>query len=224
MTIEETYLQFLALVNKNGTNNNVSVDKPRFVMLYNTEQIKHQQSILNKRNEDEIRTIQNFLVTDKELTGKEEKQYHTKFKLPEDYFELAGLKVIAKKGSCSNERLSTFEIKSEDEEELLADSSNSPSFEFRETPYYLASSSVTIFKSDFEIQKAKLTYYRYPRKVAMKGVIDLHTNLETTVDINPQQDDKLIIKILEGMARDFAANNSDFEKFQIENARINSNN
>ena len=96
MTIEETYLQFLELVNKNNTNNNVSVDKPRFVMLYNTEQIKHQQNILNKRNEDEIRTIQNFLVTNKVLTGKEEKTAYTKFNLPKDYFELASLKVEAK--------------------------------------------------------------------------------------------------------------------------------
>jgi len=223
MTIEETYLQFLELVNKNNTNNNVAVDKPRFVMLYNNEQIKHQQSILNKRNEDEIRTIQNFLVVNKTLTGKTEKETYTKFELPEDYFELASLKVTAKKGSCTNKRLSTFEIKSEDEEEITADSSNAPSFEWRETPYYLASSTVTIFKTDFEIQKAEMTYYRYPRKVAMSGVIDLHTNLETTLNIDPEQDEKLIIKILQGMARDFAANNADFEKWQLENARANSN-
>lgn len=224
MTIEEAYIQFLVLVNKNGTNNNVSVDKPRFVMLYNNKQIEYPQKILNRRNEDDVRILQNFLVKDEPLSGKEEKEFYTRFKLPENYFELSSLHVIASKGKCSNKRLTTFEIKSEDEEEIISDSSSLPSFEFRETPYYLASSYITVFKTDFKIDKAKLTYYRYPRKVAMAGVIDLNTNLATTLNIDPEQDDKLAIKILQEMARDFAANNTDLEKFQVETARTNSNN
>ena len=39
MTIQETYLRFLNKVNKNFINDNISVDKGRFIILFNSSQL-----------------------------------------------------------------------------------------------------------------------------------------------------------------------------------------
>ena len=127
MKIDEAYLQFVNLVNRNLTNNNLSVDKPRFIIIFNDIQNRYLEWILEKRNEDAIRYVSPLLVLDKKLPKVSSNTRHDDFKLPDDYFDLSNLNVFASNSSCNNVELKCWEIKNEDLEESYNDKYNEPS-------------------------------------------------------------------------------------------------
>ena len=86
MNIGTAYLKFLEKVNKNYTNDNISVDVGRFVSLFNTKQIRFLEYVLEKRNEDDIRYVQKMLVKDESLEIFRKKKNHCDFKLPSNLF------------------------------------------------------------------------------------------------------------------------------------------
>lgn len=221
MQINEVYISFVNMVNSNATNNNLSIDKFRFVTLFNSTAIRYVQWMLEKRNDDSIRNISNLLILDKQLQPDVLTDTISTFVLPKDYFEFANLSLVASKGNCSGKKISTFEAKSEDVEELLADESNKPSFEWRETFYLLSENKVAAYKTDFSIDKAFLSYYKYPKKVDIAGYINL--NNQPSSNIDPDFDDKVVNKILQAMAKEFSANKGDTASYQLNSDRLFSN-
>ena len=222
MKISTAYISFSDLVNRNTTNNNINVDKPRFVTLFNSVAIKYEEWILEHRNLDKIRNISNLLVLDQPLQKKKEAVDHTLFSLPTDFFDLSNLKVYGSKGKCVNQRLFTEEVKSEDTEELFRDENRKPSFEFREVYYFLsAKDSVAIFKDNFNIDDAILTYYRYPKKVDIAGYIK--EDGTASQDIDPEFDERSTNYILEAMAKAFSVNNDDTQAYQLNKDRLFTN-
>ena len=218
MKINEAYIHFVDLVNRNATNNNINVDKFRFISLYNKVSVEYVSWILEKRNEDVIRHISPLLILEKPLKAKEHKPSHSLFTLPTDYFDMSNLHVTATKGDCKGEKIYTFEVKSENIEELLSDSSNKPSFRFRETFYFTSNNAVAVYKDDFTLDQVNLSYYRYPKQVDIAGYI--HTDGSSSKDIHPEFDDKVVHKILTAMAKQFAATNGDQLAFQMNQAKL----
>ena len=207
MKINEAYIYFIDLVNRNATNNNINVDKPRFINLFNKLSVEYTSWILEKRNEDVIRHISPLLILEKPLKVKENKDSYSSFTLPTDYFDLANLHITASQGDCKGEKIYTFEVKSENLEELLSDVNNRPSFKFRETFYLTSNGAVAIYKDNFTFDQVSLSYYRYPKTVDMAGYI--HSDGTSSADIDPEFDDKVVHKILTGMAKQFSATNGD---------------
>ena len=117
MKISEAYITFVDLVNRNLTNNNINVDKPRFINLFNKVSIEYVTWILDKRNDDGIRYISPLLILEAPLVVGIIKDEFTSFKLPKDYFDLANFHVYATQKKCKDVRLKTFEVKSEDLED-----------------------------------------------------------------------------------------------------------
>lgn len=218
MKINDTYIHFVDLVNRNATNNNINVDKPRFINLFNKISIEYTSWILEKRNEDVIRHISPLLILEKPLKAKEHKDSYSAFTLPTDYFDLANLHVTADQGTCKNEKLFTFEVKSENLEELLADSNNKPSFRFRETFYLTSAGAISIYKDNFTLNKVNLSYYRYPKQVDIAGYI--HSDGSASKDIHPEFDDKVVHKLLTAMAKQFASTNGDQLAYQMNQAKL----
>ena len=216
MKINDAYIEFLRIVNGNATSNNISVDKPRFVMLFNQTQINVAEYILNKRNEDIKRYITTLLVPDKKLKHISDSKIYSVYELPKDFLDHSSLYVTARSLECSSDsRLTAFEIKDENVEELFNDFNNKPSFEYRETFYHLSGNkTVQVFKDNFSISKVNLTYYRYPKKVDISGYINSNGVL-TTSNIDPEFDDKMVFKILLVMSKNFSANNKDPQGLQI---------
>lgn len=208
MTIDQAYFEFVQLVNRNATNNNANIDKPRFVHLYNSVQTKYVEWILEKRNDDTIRYVSPLLVKGKELakTGKGD-QYDI-FELPTDFFDVSSLQAYV--GAC---KFRTFEIKDDDVEELYHDANHQPSLIYEETFYHTASNSVFIYTKDFEVTRATLSYYREPKEVDMSGYKKIDGSQSTTV--HPELQDKAIGRILLAMAKQFSANNNDGAAYQL---------
>lgn len=218
MTIQEAYIQFLNLVNRNATNNRTSVDKTRFIMLFNDIQNRYVVWNLEKRNEDSIRNVQALLVKNTPLALIESKDNYSRFTLPENYFEFANLSAKAKTDCCEADDMLLYEVKSEDVEEKLVDTNHQPSFEYRETFYHLGDNSIVVYKKDFTIEAVKLTYYRYPVQVDIEGIVRPDQTISGNVD--PEFDDKVLGIILLAMAKEFAAINSEAAEYQLSKDRL----
>lgn len=218
MKIEDAYLQFVNQVNRNLTNNNINVDKPRFILLFNDISLRYLEWVLEKRNEDAIRYVSPLLTLEKKLSKLGSEVTHDKFKLPDDYFDLANLRVNAKSGSCGDANLKTWEAKSEDVEEIYNDVHNEPSLPWRETFYLTTNGKVAIYKKDFDIKEAFLSYYRYPVKVDIAGYI--HIDGSASQNVDPELDDKVIGRILVAMSKEFAAINGDANSYKMDSDRL----
>lgn len=218
MTIQEAYIQFLNLVNRNATNNRTSVDKNRFIMLFNDIQNRYVVWNLEKRNEDSIRNVQALLIKNTPLKLIETKDNYSRFELPENYFEFANLTAKAKTDCCEADDMLLYEVKSEDVEEKLVDTNHEPSFDYRETFYHLGDNSLVIYQKGFTLENAKLTYYRYPVQVDIEGRILQDQSLSS--DIHPEFDNKVTGIILLAMAKEFAAINSETAEYQLNKDRL----
>lgn len=214
MKIEDAYLRFLTLVNRNNTNNNVNVDRARFIMLFRDVELRFYDWATKNNQSDTIRQVAHLLVPRKKLVlGGKEEIYDT-YKLPEDYFKFSNLHVKATDGTCTDE-VRAEEVKTENLEEILSDEFSKPSFEFRETVYHLSEGDkVAVYKDDFSIEEVKMTYYRLPRQVSMDGYLK-SDGTPSTQNIDPEWDENTTYKILIYMAKDFSAMNEDPNKYQI---------
>lgn len=218
MRITKLYYEFLLLVEKNATNNNLNVDISRFVSLFNFTQLKYQSYLLDKRNEDAIRELSPFLKR-ATLSDNGKYQNYNSYSLPKDYFNFSNLDVRATKGKCKSEKLLVWEVKSENLEELLIDPNNKPDFYARETFYHLSEKGVDIYKEDFEIDKAELLYYRKINPVDMAGYIKIE-NEEDSTDVDTELLDESLPKVLTATAKLFMANQGDANGYQIQNAQL----
>jgi hypothetical protein len=217
MKIAEAHLKFKQYTETNMTDSSIGSDKPRFIMLFRAAELRYIENVLDKRNEDEIRTISKLLVVDKVLGKVGDKETHSSFLLPKDYLEHAGAWAKASKDKCSD-RIKLFEIKSEDIEESFPDANSEPSFEYRESFYHSASDEFLVYRKDFKVDKVFLTYYRLPRKVDISGYIHLDNTPST--DVDPELPDKAVEKILRIMAKELSINSGNPQQSQLDNARI----
>lgn len=218
MKIDNSYTTFLILVNKNKTNNNASVSKFDFITIFNYTINRYVEWILNKKNDDSIRYVSDLLVLEKPLVKTSSNTIHDEFEKPKDFFDHSNLTVYASSSSCNSVKLKTWEIKNDNKEEIYEDFYNKPSLKHRETFYHFSQKSVAIYKSNFKIDKALLSYYRYPRQVDIAGYTNLQN--ETSTNIDPELDDKVINRILIAMAKEFAANNNDPNQYQLNSNRL----
>lgn len=211
MTPEKAYEKFIVKINKNAQTNNISCDRGRFVLIYNESQNKEIETILEKRNEDDIRYIEKLLQP-KTLSPAEKKDNYTTFKLADDYFDHSTVRGIASKDCCKEQVLDMHEIKSENENLVLFDDHNKPSFEWRETPYYISDGHIKAFKSDFEFDNLIHTYYRYPVQISLKNEDDPESKF---INTNIELDDKITDRILSRAASEFELNNNN-PKYQAD--------
>lgn len=218
MNINEAYLKFIQKVNKNFTNDNIVVDKGRFILIFNEVQNKFVEWILEKRNEDDIRDIQELLVLDKKLKLKNKFLNHQDFELPSNYFSFSNVQIFGSTKKCSNSKLYGFEAKTENIEELLNDENNKPSFKYRETFYTIGNGNINVYVDEFNISKIFLTYYRYPKQVDIQGYIKTDNTQSTSID--PELDDKIIDRILSATAKEFNLNNENLQKLPFDKDRL----
>lgn len=222
MNINDAYISFLIKVNQNLKSSNIAASKDRFVIIYNEEQVRRVDYILGKKNNDEIRDIQFLLKTETINTVNNTIGNKVAITLPSDFLNLSSTYCTVKTETCKDIRLSLFEIKDFNSEEVLTDENNAPSLKYREAPYYIGSDSLQIFTKDFTVEKAVLTYYKYPRKVDISGYQKFDSTAST--DIDPEGDDAFVNKVISMSAESFYRNYGDPQQIQINKDRVINNN
>ena len=104
------------------------------------------------------------------------------------------------------------EIKSENENPELFDSNTEPSFEWRESLYYLSGGNIKAFIKDFLFDSLNITYYRYPNKISLVNPDDPESKFAST---EIELDNKLVNRIISRAAAEFEMNNGN-PKYQVD--------
>lgn len=217
MLVEQAYQKYLNKVEKNGVNDNISTDRGRFVILFNESQNKIQESLLDRRGEDDIRYIQKLLVTNKKISFTNKTDQYYKFPLPGNYFDFANVYASCSKDSCISQKVYLFSMKEEDANEVLQDEFNKPSFTWRESPFTIGSDAINVYYDDFSVDSIVLSYYRYATQIALLDPEDPESRFNETQKI--EFDDKLVDRILSVCAGEFELNNEDpFYQQQLQRA------
>lgn len=222
MRIIDCYLRALQKAEENATNGGIKLDKARFVQLFNEEQNRLVLYLLDKRNEDDIRYLQKLVVYSKDISKNRsiDNQISDLFSLPSDYFDFINVSGVFSRGECSASDFNLWEAKNENVNELLADEFNKPSYDYRDAFYTIGEEGVRIYKSDFNVDKLFLSYYRYPNPVDISGYIKSDNSSST--DIDPELDDKLVDIILNMVEKQFALNESEYNRYQIDSDNVRS--
>lgn len=214
--IEEAYTRYLIKVERNGTNDNISTDRGRFVEIFNESQNKFKELTLQNRGIDDVRYIQKFLVLDKKISSSSQTFDHFNFTLPDNYFDLADVRAKAKKEKCSD-YINLFEVRTENLNEILQDEDNKPSFEWRESCYTINSNEVSVYTDrEFTITEILLNYYRYPQQISLINPEDPESEFNEQNAI--EWDDKALDRILSICAGEFDINEGD-QRFQLQTIR-----
>lgn len=207
MTSEQIYEQFIVKINRNAQTDFVHCDRGRFVVLYNEAQTKHLESLLQKRNEDEIRYAENFVVPNSPLLEETSEDNYTEFLLPENYFDFISAKAKASTDYCQSATLNLHETKLENVDILLDDEFNKPSFDYREAPFKIGNGKVITYQDNFTYDSVLLTYYRYPQQIALVDPEDPEAQFDETKQ--SEWDDKSNNRIIDSAAARFFLNNDD---------------
>lgn len=205
MTTEKAYEQFIIKINKNAQTDAIHCDRGRFVVLFNEAQIKHLEYLLDRKNEDEIRYAESFVVPYTPLTL-EDKQDYTEGKLPEDYFDFIGLTARATTDYCSGAKITMYETKLENIDLILSDEFNKPSFDYREAPFKIANKNVIAYQDNFTYDNLSITYYKYPTEIGLEDPDDPESQFNS---VNPEWDNKSTNRILDACSARFLLNNDD---------------
>lgn len=222
MNIVDCYLRALQKAEENMTNGGIKLDKARFVQLFNDEQNRLVRYILDKKNEEDIRYIQKLVVYSKELSKKSDKENpdSSLFSIPDDFFAFSNVSGVFSEGECTVTDFNMWEVKNENPHELLADEFNAPSFDFRETFYTIGEDSIRVYKKGFSVDSVFMTYYRYPKSVDIEGYIK--SDNTNSLNIDPELDDKLIGIILNMIEKQFALNESEYGRYQLDSNNVSS--
>lgn len=215
MTNLEAIVELRERINRNNTNDKIDVDYNRAISLLNDSQLRYVK-IINKSNDD-VREIQ-FLLKSKQLELKRENSEFALFNKPTDFFDLSYLDIIASQGKCQDKML-TWEIKTPNKSEIEFDSSNKPSFYYRETFYNLEGNFVKIYLNNFTIKKATLNYYRSPRIIDIQGRVKLDGTM--SLNSHPEFSDYSMSKIIDLAVINFNLNVENLQRYNVDSDKFN---
>ncbi len=222
MNVQEAYLRFLTKVNRNLSSNNIVASKDRFVLLYNEEQIRFLDYCLDFRNDEDIIDVEAFLEVDSNVQPLPAIDNIVPLDLNDDWFEVSSAYAYVDTDECKGIRLSLFEIKNFDQEQLAIDANNAPSIRYREAPYYIGNNNLNVYTKDFTIDRGIVTYYRFPRPIDIEGYIKIDDTAST--DIDPEGTDWWVNKVISMCAESFFRNYGDANLVTINKDRIINNN
>ena len=214
MTIEEAYLKLTNKVEKNIVNDGMSLDKARFVLLFNEAQNKFVEHILDGRIVDVIQYIQALLKSGVRIKPNNTLNDSVEFGLPKDFFYFVNVSAKGGGGKCKDVSFHLWQAKHENVHELLHDEFNRPSLKYAETFYTIGNNSIRIFTDGFTIDKVFLDYYRYPKQVDIAGYIRADGTSSSSID--PEFDDKIVDRILSICAKDFNHNERYLDTYQTD--------
>lgn len=222
MNITECYLKALQKAEENATNGGIKMDKARFVQLFNAEQVRLARSFLDKRNDNRIKFIQRLMVMSEPLAKKEDltDRQSTTFAFPSNYMEFVNVYGVFSKDGCEATDFNLWETKEEDVNELFADIFNRPDFEFRDTFFTVGEDSVRIYKTDFDVVSASMTYYRYPKYVDIEGYTKPDGSQSSNID--PEMDDRFVEQVLNMIEKQFGLNESEYNRYSLDSNNVNS--
>lgn len=218
MTSLEAYQNLLLKVNRNDSNSNVNIPKGQFVLLYNEQLAKWTcEKMQQKLNSDELDELNDLLEDEIELPKISSNRDYDYFTVPENFYKFSSSYSIAERDGCTRV-LTNWNLKSPDVRVILNDENSNPSFDYEETPMFFTQGKAKIYFSDFNIEKAFLTYYRTPSPIDLEGYIKVDGTVSKNID--PDISDANVNEIVTRCAAEIMRNNQNAEGLQFNKDRI----
>lgn len=220
MTSLEAYKTFLLKINKNDTNRNINISKGNFVLIYNEQKDIWLSKVLARDSDTSDKNgIEALLVPDLEIEKVKDTNNYAVFGLPDNLFEYQSSYSIAEKGKCKDRVLYNWDFKPRNKNVLLQDENNNPSFEYEQTLINLSDGKLLVYKTDFDIVKQYITYYKHPEYIDIEGYRKVDGSLSK--EINPTLPDYIVNQIINHCAVEVIRSYENPEGFTLAKDRLN---
>ena len=127
--------------------------------------------------------------------------YETVAELPDNYLEYKRIDVLGFNDCCDDRPMVVYLAEEDNRSQLLRDEHKKPSFEWGETFSTLIANKARIFTNDeFQLSKARLTYYRFPIYIQIANCVDPYTTFASPVNIECEFKDDIIELLIDECA------------------------
>lgn len=219
MKTPEIYKRFLLDINKNDTNEGISILPSHFVLLFNTEAVRWlSEKLRDDADNQKIDHLNELLETDVKLNKVNEHEDSVEFQLPDDFHWYASSYSKADRGECKGVKIFNFEKKPLGFVAVLADGFSRPSFDYEETPFIISKNKIKVYFDDFKITSVVANFYRKPKPVDMAGYE--HVDGTPSTDKDTDLSDENIDEVLTRLVAKVTAQYQDAERFQYAKERI----
>lgn len=204
MDIRTAYIYATELLDTNS-NNQVDLDKSRFILFFNKSQSNYQEALLrNLDSSDAIQKAQKLLETITIKADSSSTRERFRFKLPDNFMKREDIiNIVASKGSCTSTIEYLSEVKASNISYMLIDENTRPSFEFRESLYIPQSDYIDVYSDgSFSISSIDLVYYRSANPVDIEGYENEFGNASR--NINPEWSDTETYEILDQLVLEYS--------------------
>lgn len=220
----EAYKKFILKINNLNTADNLDVSTGEFVLLFNEQQNKWFRNKFKGRSAIySIDDVQQLIEADMSLVSSATTSTRfQEYKMPSNYLDYISSYALAKKDTCIDRTIYTYQVKLDNINTHLKDINNWPSFEYQEAPITLSSDNIQFYTTDFIITSTYLTYYRYPINIDIAGYTRLDGTTSTNID--PELYDQAVDEIIDWCRVEFQRISENTEGFQLSENSINKNN
>lgn len=224
MTAEEAYIKFIYQAEQSGSLRNISVSRGAFAILYNRQRNVVVKFHINNRYDEIEEDINDILVSNKELgtlTHHEPTNSYVS-ELPEDFLSESHSFLIAKNDKCEEGvKCTALKIRDKDRDFYLTNENYKPSFDWREFIYDIKDGDINYYVDQgTTVDKAYLTYYKYPTKID----IDDPNNPEgqfTTTELGLGE--LMVDRIIASCVATFKGSNDDYQGYSVSKNEQNEN-
>jgi len=175
-----------------------------------------------KRRIDDLQVLLREYPLDLEKKNK----FYGSVNWPTDYFEYKRVTFSASKDCCDDQDdWVTYLVEEANIDIYLRDNYRRPNFPWRETLITLANNVVKIWtNNDFDINEAKLVYYKQPRRIEIQGVTNPYTGSPSTVEVISEFKDDVVEVIIEEAVKILARDMEHLSGVQLADKSVESNN
>lgn len=193
MTARDIITKIRKRLNKDDTDDFDNVSLFSAIEAYNKAQLNVINYFTKPLNQEQVGaegTFRNidrlsFLLnkTPRPLNMTKEGRYWFSEKFPTDYYKYRQSYSEATNGKCDKKVILHIPYEEANIELIMRNSNQNASFEWGEAPITVAESRLKIHTDNkFDVLKAYLTYYRYPRPIDIAGYIKADGTASTDVD------------------------------------------
>lgn len=219
MKAQEVYKRFLLDINKNDTNDGISILPSHFVLLFNTEAPRWlAEKLRDNTDNQKLDDLNGLLEVDVKLNKVKDYSDYTEFQLPEDFYLHASSYSLADRGECKGVKIFNFEKKPLGFIATLADDFSGPQFEYQETSFIISKNKMKVYFNDFTIKSVYASFYRKPKKIDLAGYekIDGSLSIDQDTDLTDENIDEVITRLVVKVTAQY----QDAERFQLAKERI----
>lgn len=219
MKSQEIYKRFLLDINKNDTNEGISILPSHFVLLFNTEAVRWlSEKLSDDADNQKLEHINELLEVDVKLNKVKEYDDSVEFQLPEDFQWHASSYSLADRGECKGVKIFNFDKKPLGFIATLADDFSRPNFDYQETPFIISKNKMKVYLDDFTIKNVYATFYRKPKKLDLAGYekIDGSPSVDQDTDLSDENIDEVLTRLVAKVTAQY----QDAERFQLAKERI----